>query len=98
MFEPKIPKSDTGFEISVKIHIGIRNLYAFLTLFSAGTAICENSVFQKSGGLAFLTTSLCNQPVEPDYCPCEITENSINCYFKPAFIQVQIECVSTETV
>ena len=58
MFNPKIPKSDTGFEISVKIYPGIRTPYAYLSLFSAGTAICEISNFSKSGGLAFLTTSL----------------------------------------
>ena len=57
LFKPKIPKPDTGFEISVKIYPGIRTPYALLSLFLAGTAICENSVFQKSGGLAFLTTS-----------------------------------------
>ena len=58
VFKPKIPKSDTGFEISVKIYPEIRSLYAVLTLFSGVTATCENSKFEKSGGLAFLTTSL----------------------------------------
>ena len=58
VFKPKIPKSDTGFEISVKIYPRIRTPYAFLSLFSGDTATLENVEISKSRGLAILTTSL----------------------------------------
>ena len=56
--KPKTSRSDIGFEISVKIYPEIRSPYVVLLLFSGVTATCENSKFPKSGGLAFLTTSL----------------------------------------
>ena len=56
VFKPKILKSDTGFEISVKIYPGIRTLYAFISLFSGGAATFTNLHNPKTSCLAFLTT------------------------------------------
>ena len=58
VFKPKIPKSDTGFGSSVKIHPRIRTPYAFLSLFSGDTATSENFEISKSRGLVILTTGL----------------------------------------
>ena len=55
--------SDAGFVFSVKIYPGIRTPYAFLSLFSGGTATSENFEISKSRGLVILTTGHCERPI-----------------------------------
>ena len=54
--------SDAGFVFSVKIYPGIRTPYAFLSLFSGGTATSENFEISKSRGLVILTTGHIHSP------------------------------------
>ena len=58
VFKPEIFKSDAGFVISVKIYPENPVSYAFLSLLYSVTGLADISKVRKSGGLAFLTTSL----------------------------------------
>ena len=57
VFKPKKIRSDAGFVFSVKIYPKKHVSYAFLSLFYSVTGLVGISKVQKSGGLAFLTTS-----------------------------------------
>ena len=61
VLQPEISKSDTGFGFSVKFQL--KKVLFFLNSigYFVGAATFRNSNFQKSGGLAFLT-SLCVKP------------------------------------